>query len=77
MCNDVMIIRRVIRTRGSKKDNVLIADLFSVSDHVSFEHYYSKVKSKFQSYLTYDSDMNSSFNTRTSPHVCCINCHNI
>lgn len=68
MCNDVMIIRRVIRTRGSKKDNMLIADLFSVSDHVSVGALFFQSKIKVPKLLDMnDSDMNSSFNTRTSP----------
>ena len=36
MCNDndVMMIRQVIMGRGKKKDNLLIADLFAVTDHI-------------------------------------------
>ena len=59
MCNDVMMIRQVIRTRGKKMDNLLIAGLFSVSDHI--------VTRKMKLFGLDTSDLCSSFSTLPSP----------
>ena len=66
MCNDVMMIRQVIRTRGKKMDNLLIAGLFSVSDHI-VTIVTKSLQRKMKLFGLDTSDLCSSFSTLPSP----------